>query len=53
MQNMFITLLNVQLLFCGPSKYNNAMLGKLCMETRIQTKLLASHYYIMRAHIIE
>ena len=46
-----ITLLNGQLSFCGPSKYNNGMLEKLRVETHLQTKLSGSHCYIPRAHI--
>ena len=45
------TLLNIQLSFCvGPL---NEMLKKLRKETRIQTKLPTSHYYIQRVHVIE
>ena len=45
--------LSVQLLFYDPSEYNNKMLKKLCCETQIHIELSASHYYIMRTHIVE
>lgn len=48
-----ITLLNVQLLFCGPLEYNIGMLKKLRKETDIQTKLTTSHCYVTRTHAAE
>lgn len=44
-----ITLLNIQLLFCGPLEYNCWMLEKLRKETKLPT----SHYYIWRVHVVE
>ena len=48
-----ITILNVQLSQCGPSKYDSEVHEKLHRETRIQIEFPASHCYIMRAHIPE
>ena len=42
-----------QLMFCGPSYYNFRMLVKLRRETHIQIELLASHCYILKAHVAE
>lgn len=48
---IFITLLSVQLLFRGPSEYNNGMLEKLRIKIQIQTELPTSRCYILRADI--
>ena len=38
---------------CDQAQGNNGMLEKLHMQTQILTKLLGSHYYVLRAHVIE
>lgn len=48
-----ITLLSVQLSFCGSLKYNSEMLKNLHMRTWIQTQLPTPHSYIMKVHIVE
>ena len=48
-----ISVLNVQLLLSGLSKYNGWMLKMFRKKIEIQTKLPTSHYYILRTHIVE
>lgn len=48
-----ITLLNVQVSYCGPLEYISGMVEKLSNEIWIQTELPASDYYISRAHTAE
>ena len=48
-----MTSLNVQLLFHGPSQYNNWMLEKLRMETHIHLNLPTSDCYILRVHVVD
>lgn len=41
----------MQLLFRGPSKYNNEMLENPRWETQMQIELPTSYYYNLKAHI--
>lgn len=50
---LYITLLSVQLSFCGPSKYNNEMLEKLLKDTHTHIELPTSHFYIVRVHVAD
>ena len=37
----------------GPHNIISGMLEKMRMETQIESELLASHCYILRAHVVK